>query len=168
MARLGSYAVLLVAAVAVASWGSAFVGSTGGSNSTSRRPATTALRVSAEDAVILRMKKEDMSMNLITKATGKSAAYVNKVLGEHKTAMKVLAPVMKRLQQRGMDVQEIAEVVALPEFTVAKALAATKKTKTVKKATKAAAPSAASAGFAPVAEGVETAVQEEVVAEAAA
>jgi len=139
--------LLALAATLAATWAPAFVG--GSLSSSAREPTSVIARASDIERVILRMKNKGMTMNDITKATAVDAARVNKLLTEHKLQLKVLKPVMKRLHQRGMEVQEIAEVTGVSDAEVRGAIEVPKKTKRVsKKAKKAAAPSAVAAAVA--------------------
>lgn len=167
MARLAACIVLLaLAATLAATWAPAFVG--GSLSSSAREPTSVIARASDIERVILRMKNKGMTMNDITKATAMDAARVNKFLTEHRLQLKVLKPIMKRLHQRGMEVQEIAEVTGVSDADVRGAIEVPKKTKRVsKKAKKAAAPAVAAAVAAPGAVSVEE-TPAEVAAPAAA
>lgn len=156
--------LLALAATLAATWAPAFVGSS--LSSSAREPTSVIARASDIEKVILRMKNKGMTMNDITKATAVDAARVNKLLTEHRLQLKVLKPVMKRLHQRGMEVQEIAEVTGVSDVDVRGAIEVPKKTKRVsKKAKKAAAPSAVAAAAVVAAGAVSV---EETPAEAAA
>lgn len=150
MARLASWIVLVAGAFLVSSWAPSFVGS---SRFTTAKQSAVARAASDLETVILRMKHKGMSMSDITKATAVNPAKVNELVAAYNLKIRVLKPVMKRLQQRGMDLEEIAEVTDIPDWIVSKTLAAPKtiKKKVSKKST-AAAPAAPDAGKEAVAE----------------